>query len=506
MLCAVRGATIRSPLLIHLAVLAGYLLLAWAYTHPLLSLAATHIAGDPPGDPLLNASVLWWNATTVPLTSEWWNPPYYHPSHGVTAFTENLLGIAPIATPIYWLTGNPLITYNVSLFLTWPLCAFSSYLLAWYLTRRLDAAVIAGVAFGFSAYRTAELGHIQMMAVYWMPLALLSLHGYVAERRARWLLLFGATWLLQSLANLYLMLFGGVLIGLWLVYFCSSRTGAGKGYRAAAAIVVTWAAASLPLLAILVKYRSIHDYYGLVRTLSEPLGFSYPIETWLAVSSVVWSWSHLLPDDGKNHFPGATILVLVAAGMIARFIARQPQSDHVAARRRIVTIVLSTALVVSVMVIVVTMFIGGWQITAGGVRLRVNDLDRAVAIAIVSGVALIWRSTRSRDALVRRSPFVFYVFAAVAMWICAIGPVVPANGIIVLDPAPYRLLMALPGFDNVRVPARFWMVGVLCLSVAAGFSYRAFTPPPLENAEGVTGRSRSRSVSAAYCSIRGCGA
>jgi hypothetical protein len=98
MLGAVGAGSSRSRVQIHVAVLAGYLLLGWLYTHPLLALSGTHIAGDPPGDPLLNASVLWWNATNVPLTDKWWNPPYYHPAQGVTAFTENLLGITPIAT------------------------------------------------------------------------------------------------------------------------------------------------------------------------------------------------------------------------------------------------------------------------------------------------------------------------------------------------------------------------------------------------------------------------
>jgi hypothetical protein len=38
--------------------------------------------------------------------------------------------------------------------------------------------------------------------------------------------------------------------------------------------------------------------------------------------------------------------------------------------------------------------------------------------------------------------------------------------------APYAWLMLLPGADGVRVPARFWMLAVLCLSVAAGLALR----------------------------------
>ncbi len=130
-----------------------------------------------------------------------------------------------MASPIYWLTHNPLTAYNLTLFLTWPLSAFAVYLLVVFLTRREDAAVLAGLAWAFTPYRLSELGHLQSLSAYWLPLMLLGLHGFLARRRLPWLVLFGAAWLCQSLANGYYMLFGAVLIGMWLAYFCSSRDG-----------------------------------------------------------------------------------------------------------------------------------------------------------------------------------------------------------------------------------------------------------------------------------------
>jgi hypothetical protein len=197
-------------------------------------LSPSRIAGDA-GDPVLNASVLWWNATTAPLTDEWWNAPFFYPGLGVTTFTEHLLGVSLLASPIYWLTHNPLTTYNLALFLTWPLSAFAVYLLVSFLTRRDDAAVLAGLAWAFTPYRLSELGHLQSLSAYWAPIMLLGLHGFLERRRLPWLVLFGAAWLGQSLANGYYMLFGAVLIGMWLAYFCSSR----DGWRAMPAILVT---------------------------------------------------------------------------------------------------------------------------------------------------------------------------------------------------------------------------------------------------------------------------
>ncbi len=43
------------------------------------------------GDPLINVSILAWNAWHIPLTQAWWNFPAFAPLDGVTAFTEHFL-------------------------------------------------------------------------------------------------------------------------------------------------------------------------------------------------------------------------------------------------------------------------------------------------------------------------------------------------------------------------------------------------------------------------------
>jgi hypothetical protein len=65
-----------------------------------------------------------------------------------------------------------------------------------------------------------------------------------------------------------------------------------------------------------------------------------------------------------------------------------------------------------------------------------------------------------------RSPFVFYAAAAFVMWALAFGPAEAGSGLRGLL-HPYTLLTFLPGFDGLRVPARFAMLATLCISVAA---------------------------------------
>jgi len=447
-----------------------YLLTAAIYTRPLLEQSTTRIAYDP-YDPILNASILWWNATTVPFSSEWWNPPYFYPGKGISAFTENLVGVSVIASPVYWITRNPLAAYNIAFFLTWPLSAFTVFLLTRDLTRRDDAAFLAGIAFGFTPYRTAEMGHIQMLSAYWLPLALLGLHGYLTERRARWLVLLGAGWLLQALANGYFLFFGAVLIGLWLLYFGSPR----RAWRAWAPIAAALIIASLPLVPVLWKYYVIHEQYALRRLMIETIYYSAPTHAWIEVSPSVWLWPHVLPWSKDNLFPGITAILLVLGTLVWLLARHAPADPETPARRRLrlgggVLALLSLAALMAMFIV------GPWSVTLAGIVVRMTDPRRAIFLLALGGVPFLWWTRRTREALRRRSPLVFYAAATVVMAILCYGPVMRVGEAVILDPGPYGWLMHVPGFDQLRVPTRFWMAGTMCLAVAAGLAFARLVP------------------------------
>jgi hypothetical protein len=61
------------------------------------------------------------------------------------------------------------------------------------------------------------------------------------------------------------------------------------------------------------------------------------------------------------------------------------------------------------------------------------------------------------------------------MWAFALGPPPPDAGFAVIA-HPYTLLMHLPGFSGLRVPARFAMLGSLCLAIATGLAFARVMP------------------------------
>jgi hypothetical protein len=132
-------------------------------------------------DTLLTTWIISWDAGSVRHALHGvWNPPIYFPYPRTLAFSENLFGVAFLVAPVYWLTGNPVLTYNVAFLLSFTLAGTGMYVLARHLTGSRAAAAIAGAYYAFCPFRMAQaqLAHIQMLAIGWLPIALWSIHNY----------------------------------------------------------------------------------------------------------------------------------------------------------------------------------------------------------------------------------------------------------------------------------------------------------------------------------------
>lgn len=446
-------------------VLAGllYLLLTVAYTWPLVLHPGTHVANDL-GDSLLNMSIFAWNARTQPLTDAWWNMPQFYPATGVTAFSEHLLGFAPITTPVFLATGNPVLTYNLVFFLSFVLSGLAAHALGWSLTRRHDAALVCGLAFAFAPYRAAQLSHIQVLSSYWMPVALVGLIEYVRDHRARWVLLFAVSWLMQALTCGYYFFYLSVLIVLWLLWFAVGR----ERWTHLARVLLAWAAAVALMTPTLYGYLRIQRSYGMRRWTSEISTFSADVASLLQAppNLLLWRWLEVFPRPESEIFPGLALVLLVAATAVLRWRATG------AGRGRTRTMWLLVAGAALFMLIAATPAIWGpWKIDIGGIRLlsvgtphkplSVGFVLLALAAALHPVVRTFWTA---------RSPFAFFVLAAIVMWLFSLGPAPTLMNRPVLYKAPYAWLMSVPGVEGVRVPSRFWMIAVLCLSAAAALA------------------------------------
>jgi hypothetical protein len=296
----------------HVAVAASFAALALVWTWPLATQLASRIPHDP-GDPILNTYLIWWNAATLPLGPGWWDPPFFYPMRGALALSEHLAGLAILSSPVQLLGGNAILAYNLSLLASYALSAWFTFLLVRRLTGSTPAAICAGLAYGFAPFRAGQLAHLQVLTSQWVPLQLFAMHAYLDDGRKRWLALTAAAWLLQALSNGYYLLFVPTLIVLWLAWFPDWRQAPRRGLALAGA----WAAGSLPLVPVLMKYREVHGLLGLRRGEAEIAGFSATPSSFLNPPELLAFWpprSVLLAEDFL--FPGVTVVVILVAGII----------------------------------------------------------------------------------------------------------------------------------------------------------------------------------------------
>jgi hypothetical protein len=440
-----------------------------ALTYPLILQMGSVLPNDA-GDPALNTWILWWNTQAVPFSTAWWNAPAFFPAPGVLSFSENLLGLSLISTPLYWLGAGPQTAYNVVFLLTFPLSALGAYLLGYELTKRHDAAFIAGLLFGFAPYRIAHLPQIQSLAAFPMPFALLGLHRYLREPRPRWLALFAVGWFVQGLCNGYYLLFFSVFVGLWMLWFASPWSRR----RQFLAISLAWIVAAIPILPLLLRYRAIHASFGFVRDFGTIRDFAADVAGLLHPSGhlALWGSMDVFRRGEGELFPGLTVVLLVIAGaLFVRNRDRAQVGSWMVMRRILIFLTLATAVVSASAVVV-----GPWRLEPFGVRLlSVSNPIKPLTFSLVLALLLSLTSPVLRRAYRTRSVIGFYAVAGFVMWLLSLGPAPTLMGNPIMYRGPYALLMSLPGFNSLRVPARFWMAVTLCLAVIGAMVFARLT-------------------------------
>lgn len=439
------------------------------FTYTLITLALTapiawHLGQVPHdiGDPLLSTVLLWWNAHRLPLTSEWWNGSFFVPAGGALSFSDHRLGESLLASPLQWAGVTPLAAANLTLLATFPLCALAAHWLAYTVTRRHDASLIAGVVYGFSPYRFAHIEHLELLAAFGMPVALGALHRYLVDRRMKWIALFAAALFIQALACSYYFLFFLALLGLWMLWFIRRDC-----VRAVLAIAVAVGLTTVAISPIAIRYLSIHEHYGMVRILPEILTLSADVTSIVTAppTSLLWGWTGTWNGPERQLFPGSLVVVLIAVALTAALGARRGRAPS---RKRWPLLLAALALGFAGVALFAAMH-GPSHVGPISIAMPHKPLSLAFYAAVGALLTTGW----VRGAFERRSLLAFYVLAAAAMFLFALGPAPAFLHRQILYEPPYAWLMRLSVFrEGVRVPARFGMLVVLALSAAAAIAFQ----------------------------------
>ena len=293
-----------------------FLAAALLATFPLLWHPTHSIAGGL-GDPIIVTTVLGWDADRMAHGfAAFWDAPFFFPYRHTLAFTEHLLGVAIFTAPIQWVFHNPVLAYNVAYVGSYVLAGFGMFLLTRLLWNRVDAAVLAGLAFELTPYRLAQSSHLQVLMNGWMPIGLWALHRYVSAGSRPWLAAFVAAYLLCGLSNGYYLYFFVLPVAVLVSVELARPRGLPRARLAIdLALAGTIIAGAMAPIAI-VYYRLQRDH-GFVRPFEELPGLSARLGDYFRVSSGAWTWGGLLPTGAgeRQLFHGLVVMLFAAMGV-----------------------------------------------------------------------------------------------------------------------------------------------------------------------------------------------
>lgn len=281
-------------------------------------------------DPLLNTYILAWDADRLRhgLTGLW-DAPFFYPYSMTLAWSEHLLGLAVFTAPVQWLTGEPVLAYNLAMLGSFALSGVGMFVLVRHLTGRVDAGLISAVAFAAAPYRIAHGSHLQMLVSGWMPIALWGIHAYFATHSRRALVVSVLAFVLQGLSNGYFLYFTTLAVVVVALGELLSRRGRSGTLdapvsmnRTVSTLLVAAVSVVLAMLPVAWAYLSMQRETGFTRSIAEMRMFSASVDDYRRSPSQLAHWPGLLVGTSSEHslFPGAVtaLLALVAVSDVVR--------------------------------------------------------------------------------------------------------------------------------------------------------------------------------------------
>jgi hypothetical protein len=442
-------------------------------TWPLAAGLARDIPGDF-GDPLFTSWVISWDVTH--LGRGWWSANIFAPHPLSLAFSEHFLPQALQALPIYAVTRNPILCYNLLFLSTFALSGQGMFLLGRELTGSAAAGFVAGLAFGFAPYRIANIPHLQVLSSAWMPFVLFGLHRHFATGRTLPLAGAALAWLTQNLSCGYYLLFFSPIVVLYTGWELTRRglwTDARTLTRVGLAIAVV-IGATVPFL---LPYLELRHLGFNPRSLAETRRFSADVYAYFTADPNLRVWGAIAQAWPKAEgllFPGLTIAILAAIGVGAELagmdVGAELAPPRIGRRRAEQARPLRIALqfvCVALLGIVVTLLLG-FSIRLPGVK--ITSLSRALGMSAIAAAILLAASRESRAATQRWLLSPAGIFSAITVFalVMSFGPDIHAMGRPVTTTNLYAVFYErVPGFDGVRVPARFATIVTFGLAALA---------------------------------------
>lgn len=466
-----------------LSAAAAYTAIAIVMTWPL----ARGLTRDVPwdlGDSVLNMWILAWDCEQFRQIffghyshlRHFFDANIFHPAPLTLAYSEHLVPQALQIFPVYALTRNPILCYNLLFFSTFVLSGLGMFLLARELTRSTTAAFVAGLLFAFAPYRVPQASHLQVLSSQWMPFALYGFRRYVDGGRTRALVGATASVVLQGLSCGYYLLYFSPFAVAYVVWEMW-RTGRLRHRRTWIAMAVAALAGAVVIAPFVLPYVRVSRDLQMARSIGEATRLSADVYSYATASAAERFWGDRLADVFRKPegelFPGLVPVLLAVVGVV---LWPRPSLERGRTTwRSRVAWTLCLVAVLHLLAAGMTIVFRRLTLDLWLFELRLGNVTQMLLRAAVAYAVALWLSPplRAHAAAFMRSRGFFVAALVAALWL-SLGPSPQVLGRPLELAAPYRVLWNyVPGFDGLRVPARFAMVAVLMIAVLGAYGAAA---------------------------------
>lgn len=301
-----------------------YIVISIVMTWPLVLNLTRDLPGDL-GDPVF---VCWavaraadhWLALLsgdAGAVTRFWHAGIFHPEPFITVYSEHFAIHALQILPVWIVTKNIILCYNLLFFASFVVGGTGMYLLARELTGSARGAFVAGLMFMFTPYRFATLSHLQGLSSQWMPLALFGLRRYLVSGRRLALAGGAGAVLLQNLSSGYYLIYFAPFVAAYTLVEMGAR-GLLARWRVWRDLAVAGLATLLLTLPFSVPYVMVQRRLGYRRPIWEIEVFSADLLAWITAAPKMnlWGWLYTWPRPEGILFPGLVIVVFAMVGVV----------------------------------------------------------------------------------------------------------------------------------------------------------------------------------------------
>jgi hypothetical protein len=377
------------------------------------------------------------------------------------------------AAPIYLLTGNPVLQYNVTLLLWWALSGWAAYVSAFGLFGSHPGAAIAAIIFALCPFRTDFFLEFQMQLAFPIPLALLCLFRFLETGRGRYVAWIMALVWIEALASLYYgMILGCCLLGVTALH--ATLRPRAWSWRRCGQLLAGGLALAFALAPFIVPYAENYLELGLVRNLDQPARHSADVLTYLETGvTKLYTFRPTHHIAETSLFMGFVALGLAIVGCVSPSSARY---EPLAERRRLRW--LFTGAIVAVFFSLIVALIQGRALQAAG--LQAVRAERFFDLILLFGLCRLcfegWWAVRSgtgETPLGEREIRWLLLYLIAVFFVLSLGPTIYV-GRVQYGPGLYgRLYPYVLPFHAMRITSRMGVIVVLGVSLLAALGTKA---------------------------------